>query len=246
MSNFGPEAITLFTQATPNGFPISIALEELGLKYNVKSLSFSENEQKQDWFLKICPNGRIPALQDHKRGDFNVFETIAILLYLAQHYDADNKISFDYVKEADLYSEMMQWLAFAQGGLGPMQGQANHFVRYAPEKIEYGMKRYVNESRRLFSVLETRLADRKWLVGDRYSLADIKTFPWVSAAPWATVTDLEFTDYPNIAAWLKRCSERPATHTGLGVPARFDLKEKLANADEEAAKAREWVMKGNK
>ncbi|KZP00440.1 thioredoxin-like protein [Calocera viscosa TUFC12733] len=183
---------TLWTAATPNGYKVSVYLEELKaaygadkIDYDVKSLAFSKNEQKEEWFIKINPNGRIPAFTDHKRNDFNVFESAAILLYLAQHYDTEHKFSFDPVKDSDNYSESLQWIFFTHGGIGPMQGQANHFSRYAPEKIPYGITRYVNETKRLYGVLEIRLSEkggRDYLAGDgrgKYSIA---------GAPWSCAT----------------------------------------------------------
>ncbi|KIJ53559.1 hypothetical protein M422DRAFT_241798 [Sphaerobolus stellatus SS14] len=118
--------ITLYAVATPNGYPVSVALHELGVEYELKAISLKDKEQKGEWFLNINPNGRIPAIVDHKNpaGDFPVFETSTILLYLAQHYDPENKLSYDPVKEANFYSEVLQWLFFAHGGIGPMQGQA--------------------------------------------------------------------------------------------------------------------------
>ncbi|KIJ55198.1 hypothetical protein M422DRAFT_23812 [Sphaerobolus stellatus SS14] len=211
--------ITLYTAATPNGFPITIALEELGVPYNAKVISFKENEQKSEWFLKINPNGRIPAIVDHKNNDFAVFETSAILLYLGQHYDPEHKLSYDPVKESNLYSEVLQWLFFTHGGIGPMQGQANHFIRAAPEKIPYGVKRYTEETKRLYSVIEKRLEGREWLVGTHYSIADIKAYPWVVAGP---IIGIDFAEYPNIQAWINRIKARPATHEGHGVPSRPD------------------------
>ncbi|KIJ57345.1 hypothetical protein M422DRAFT_238939 [Sphaerobolus stellatus SS14] len=220
--------ITLYTLGTPNGFPISVALEELGVPYETRIISFKENEQKTEWFLKINPNGRIPAIVDHNNRDFAVFETSAILLYLAQHYDKGRKISYDPVKEPNLHSEELQWLFFTHGGLGPMQGQATHFLRYAPEKIPYAINRYIEESKRLFSVVEKRLEGRQWLVGDHYGLADIKAMPWVSIGSWTGV-DLE--PFPNIQGWVERCNARPATFAGMGVPSRWNLEEMKAKAD---------------
>jgi len=227
---------TLYTVGTPNGFPISIALEELGLQYKVHAISFAKKEQKEDWFLKINPNGRIPALVDHKHGDRAIFETVAILQYLTALYDPEGRISYKLETEPDLWTEQQSWLAWAQGGLGPMQGQSNHFFRYAPEKIEYGIKRYGDETKRLFDVIEQRLDGRDWLVGSHYSIADIKAFPWVRIAPWSGV---ELEPYPKIQAWIKRCMERPATAKGNAVPEPFDLEEKLANAEEISRKSRE-------
>ncbi|KIJ44717.1 hypothetical protein M422DRAFT_167732, partial [Sphaerobolus stellatus SS14] len=208
-----------------SGYSVPIALHELGVQYNLKYISFKEKEQKSEWFLKINPNGRIPAIVDHKNNDFPVFETSAILLYLTQHYDPVHKLSYDPVKEPNLYSEVLQWLCFAHGGIGPMQGQANHFFRFAPENIPYGIKRYQDETARLYSVVEQRLAGREWLVGSHYSIADIKSF-WgsgrIEAARWSGV---ELTEFPNIQAWINRIKARPDTHEGRGVPIRTDYEE---------------------
>ncbi|KAF8508123.1 glutathione S-transferase [Gautieria morchelliformis] len=230
------EPITLYTVGTANGYPIAVALEELEVPYKLRTISFKETEQKSDWFLKINPNGRIPAIVDHKNkeGDFPVFETSAILLYLAQHYDPERRISYDPITEPNLYSEELQWMLFAHGGVGPMQGQANHFFRYAREKVEYGIKRYQDETKRLFSVLEKRLEGREWLVGPHYGLADIKTFPWVAIGPWSGI---DMAPYPNIQAWLERIQARPKTYKGLGVPSRFNLEETLRNAEKIAAES---------
>ncbi|KIJ53557.1 hypothetical protein M422DRAFT_154903 [Sphaerobolus stellatus SS14] len=207
--------ITLYTAGTSNGHPISIALHELGIEYELKAISFKDKEQKEEWFLKINPNGHIPAIVDHRNpaGDFPVFETAAILLYLAQHYDPENKLSYDPLKEINLYSEVLQWLCFAHGGIGPMQGQANHFFRYAPEKIPYGIKRYQDETKRLYGVVEKRLKDREWLVGPRFSIADIKAL--INSASWAGV---DLNEFPNIQAWLKRIHARPGVSVGINIP----------------------------
>ena len=157
-----PTTIELLTAATPNGQKISIFLEELGIPYTTTSIDLSASEQKAPSFLRINPNGRIPAIVDHARGSFAVFESGAIFLYLAEHYDGECRFGFEGAGER---SECLQWLFFQNAGVGPMQGQANHFVRYAPERIEYGVKRYTNETRRLYSVLEERLKDREYLVG---------------------------------------------------------------------------------
>jgi len=243
--------IKLYTAQTPNGYKVSIFLEELkaayGLEYEFQSLSFSKNEQKEPWFLKINPNGRIPAITDPNRGNFNVFETAAITLYLAQHYDKEFKFSFDPVNEADSYSEALQWTFFIHGGIGPMQGQANHFFRYAPEKIPYGIKRYHDETRRLYGVLEGRLKDREYLAGPgkgKYSFADINGFPWVRGHGWAGIENFD-EDFPAVAAWLKRIEERPAVYEGLGVPVRG---KKMTKEEEEAAaaEASKWILGGNK
>ncbi|KAL1916632.1 uncharacterized protein VTP21DRAFT_5336 [Calcarisporiella thermophila] len=233
--------LTLYTAATPNGHKVSITLEELDLPYNVKSISFAQNEQKSDWFTKINPNGRIPALTDHSRGDFNVFESGAIMVYLSEHYDPAGKL---YPKDPDARSEVLQWLMFQMGGVGPMQGQANHFHRYAPEKIEYGVKRYQNETRRLYEVIEKHLSQgREWLAGEQYSLADIANFSWIRGHTWAGVS---IDGLPNLKAWLDRIESRPAVQRGLDVPEKDKIKEltsnpELAKKAEEASKA--WILK---
>ena len=144
--------IELFTAATPNGFKVSIALEEMGLPYEVRRISLRDNEQKQDWYLAINPNGRIPAIIDHDADDFAVFESGAVLVYLAE------KTGQLMPTDARGRSVVMQWLMFQMGGLGPMMGQANVFYRYAPEKLEYAIGRYHRETRRLFEVLDRQLA----------------------------------------------------------------------------------------
>lgn len=213
--------IVIYFFPTPNGYQATVYLEELktaypGIEYKVESLDISTNVQKEDWFLKINPNGRVPAIVDRARNNFAVFETAAIMLYLAQHYDKDFKFWFNPATEPDAYSEMLQWTFFAHGGVGPMQGQANHFNRFAPEDIPYGKKRYLDETKRLYSVLETRLADRDWLAGPgrgKYSIADIKTFPWVRIHVFAGIDSLD--EWPNVKKWLARAEERPGAKAGL-------------------------------
>lgn len=210
-------ALTLYLVASPSTQCVPAALEELDLNYEFKTLAFDKNEQKSEWFLKINPNGRLPALIDHSKGDFAIWESSAILLYVAQHYDPENKISYDPIKEPKLYSEQLQWLFFAHGGVTPMQGQAGHFMRMAPETIPYAIKRYQDETKRLYSVLEKRLEGRDWLVGSHYSLADIKTFPWIR---YAKGVEIDLNDYPNLQKWVERIMARPKTYKGMGVPER--------------------------
>ncbi|TQS32222.1 hypothetical protein Golomagni_07467 [Golovinomyces magnicellulatus] len=163
--------VILYTAGTPNGQKVSNFTEELKRAYpsfevEYQAISLGKNEQKEDWFLAINPNGRIPALKDPNRGDFCVFETAAIILYLEKHYDPDHIFSWsDDGDGVDRRSEVTQWLYFVHGGIGPMQGQANHFVRYAPEDIPYGKNRYVTETKRLYQVL-----DRSRLAGGRQVL----------------------------------------------------------------------------
>src|SRR6202051_4579873 len=163
--------IDLYTAATPNGWKVSIALEELGLAYDVHPLSFSTQEQKAEWYLKINPNGRIPAIVDRANDGFAVFESGAILIYLAE------KTGKLMPKDAKGRSRVIQWLMFQMAGVGPMMGQANVFYRYFPEKIQPAIDRYQHESRRLLGVLDERLADNEFLAGD-YSIADIANWCW--------------------------------------------------------------------
>ncbi|KAH8916146.1 glutathione S-transferase [Atractiella rhizophila] len=209
--------ITLYTAPTPNGIKISMALEELGIPYEEKRLAFGKNEQKEPWFLKINPNGRIPAITDHNSpvtgGEFHVFESGSILQYLVDQYDKDHKLSYKHgTKE---YYEMLQWVFFQNAGVGPMQGQANHFVKFAPERIEYGMKRYTDETKRLYSVLDTRLASQPsgWLVGDHISIADITTFGWVYASKLLE-GKVDLAEFPKLKEWKERIEAREATKKG--------------------------------
>ena len=214
--------ITLYTAATPNGWKASIALEELALPYEVRSIDLMAGEQKQDWFLAINPNGRIPAIVDHDADDLVVFESGAILMYLAE------KTGALLPTEPRARSRVVQWLMFQMGGVGPMMGQANVFFRYAPEKIPYAIERYQRESRRLFEVLETRLSEHDWLADD-YSIADIANYAWVHTHTWSGVS---IEGLPGLKAWLERIRERPAVQRGLAVPKKIELSdedgEKLA------------------
>jgi len=202
--------IELFTWGTPNGFKVSIALEELGIPYTLVPINIMKNVQKEPWFLKINPNGRIPAIIDHDNEDFAVFESGAILLYLAEKY---GKFLPTAPKKR---SEVIQWIMFQMGGVGPMQGQANHFYKFAKEKIPYAIERYQTETTRLYDVLNKQLEGKDFLVGE-YSIADMCTFPWVNGHDYAGVSVEEF---PNIKRWLKTMNERPAVEKGLKVPPR--------------------------
>jgi GST-like protein len=200
--------IDLYTAPTPNGWKVSIALEELGLPYTVHPVALDKLEQKQPWFTALNPNGRIPAIVDRANGDFPVFESGAILVYLAER--AGKLLP----AEPKARSIAMQWLMFQMSGVGPMQGQANVFFRYAPEKIQYAIDRYQNETRRLYEVLERRLAEVEYLAGD-YSIADIATWPWVSIHAWAGVS---LDGLPQVARWLEAVGKRPAVQKGRAVP----------------------------
>ncbi len=214
--------IELYTSETPNGHKASIALEEMHLDYNVHHIQLAELEQKQDWYLQLNPNGRIPTIVDKDNDDFVVFESGAILVYLAE------KTGQLLPSDAKGRSLVMQWLMFQMGGIGPMQGQANVFYRYAPEKIDYAIKRYQKEVRRLFEVLETRLQESEYLADD-YSIADIATWPWVSIHDWSGVSVEGLTALQN---WIEKIGQRPAVVRGMAVPAKFDyLKEEKGMID---------------
>ncbi|PBJ10434.1 glutathione S-transferase family protein [Pseudomonas sp. ACN5] len=204
--------IDLYTAATPNGHKVSIVLEELGLPYRVHALSFDKKEQKSADFLKINPNGRIPAIVDRANGDFAVFESGAILIYLAEQ---TGKLMPSDPKGRSL---VLQWLMFQMGGIGPMQGQANVFFRYFPEKLQGAIDRYQHETRRLYEVLDTRLQRVEFLAGE-YSIADIATFPWVRGYEWSGVSVEGLTA---LQRWMATLEARPAVQRGLQVPQRAD------------------------
>jgi GSH-dependent disulfide-bond oxidoreductase len=221
--------IELYTASTPNGWKISIALEELGLPYTVRHIKLSEAEQKEPWYLELNPNGRIPVLVDD---GFAIFESGAILTWLAE------KTGELMPTDPKGRSEVMQWLFFQMAGVGPMMGQANVFYRYAPETIPYAIKRYQKESRRLLEVLETRLQDRDYLCGE-YSIADIATFPWVYGWRWAGI---DVSGLDALKAWIERIEARPAVTRGLAVPEEIDLDAMIDRADELIDKARTMLV----
>lgn len=198
--------IDLYTATTPNGRKVSIALEELGLPYALHALNLKAQEQKAPDYLRINPNGRIPAIVDD---GFAVFESGAILIYLAEKTGR--------LLPADVQgrSRVVQWLMWQMGGLGPMQGQANVFFRYFPEKIQPAIDRYQNEVKRLFGVMDTRLAKANHLA-DEYSIADIACYPWVAQADWSGVP---LDPFPNLSRWFASLSARPAVAKGMNIPA---------------------------
>ena len=202
--------IDLYTAATPNGKKISIMLEETGLEYNLNKINLRESEQKEEWYLKINPNGRIPAIIDRDEDDLIVFESGAILIYLAEK--AETFLPID--KKGR--TQVIQWVMFQIAGVGPMQGQANVFYRYTPEKIQYAIDRYQNETNRLYSVLDKQLEDREYIGGD-YSIADIAHWPWIDAHAWAGI-DLE--KFTNLKRWHEFVGERPAVIKGKNIPPR--------------------------
>jgi len=211
--------ITLYTAATPNGWKASITLEELGLPYELKTISFDENEQKSDWYVKINPNGRIPALVDD---GFPIFESGAIMTYLAE------KTGKLMPTDPQGKSKVMQWLMFQMGGVGPMMGQANVFFRDCPEKIQPAIDRYQRETRRLLEVLDGHLADNEYLADD-YSIADIANWSWVHSYQWSGV-NIEGLDH--LERWIDLVGARPAVQRGRDIPTPRD------RAAEEAAAAK--------
>jgi len=217
--------IDLYTWATPNGWKASVTLEELGLPYTVHPINITKGEQKQPDYLKINPNGRIPAIVDREEDNFAVFESGAIMIYLAEK--AGKLLPTDRKGR----SRVIQWLMFQMGGVGPMQGQANVFVRYFPEKIPSVIQRYQNETKRLYGVLESRLKESEYLAGD-FSIADIATWAWVRAHVWA---DVSLEGLPSLQRWLDAVEQRPASQRGVKVPHELNLnsaeeRERLAKA----------------
>lgn len=223
--------IDLYSAATPNGHKISIALEELGLPYNLHVLDLGANEQKQPWFLKINPNGRIPAIIDRDEDDFAVFESGAILIYLAE------KTGQLMPSDKKGRSRVLQWLMFQMGGIGPMMGQANVFYRYFPEKIQPAIDRYQGETKRLFRVLDGQLKDHEYLAGD-YSIADIANWSWVRTHRWSGV---EVDDLPNLKRWIEAIAARPAVQRGIDRP-RSSMEDGTAS-EEDAKRFAEEALK---
>ncbi|MDZ4790390.1 MAG: glutathione binding-like protein [Hyphomicrobiales bacterium] len=210
--------VDLYTAATPNGHKASVTLEEMALPYTVHAHDLSKMTQKEDWFLKINPNGRIPAIVDKEAGDFAVFESGAIMIYLAE------KTGKLLPTDAKGRSVVMQWLMFQMGGLGPMMGQANVFFRYWPEKYQPAIDRYQNETKRLFGVLDRRLGEAEWLGGADYSIADIANWCWARTHKWSGVDDI--SAYPNMTRWIEAIAARPAAQRGLDVPHPMDTLKK--------------------
>jgi GST-like protein len=226
--------IDLYTAATPNGHKVSIALEELGLRYTVRVVNLTRLEQREPWFLELNPNGRIPVIVDRGADDFVVFESGAILVYLAEKtgrlMPADPKGR----------SRVMQWLMFQMGGIGPMMGQANVFFRYFPEKIQPAIDRYQGEVRRLFEVLDRALAGNEYLAGD-YSIADIANWAWVRTHKWSGVS---IDGLAELARWIELVGSRPAVQRGIEIPPRPQRIEEGDGARKFAEEARKMVEFG--
>ena len=200
--------IDLYTSATPNGWKVTIALEELELPYKLHTVNLSAGEQHSNEFLTLNLNGRIPVIVDREKDNFIVFESGAILLYLAEK---TGKLMPKDVKGRSL---VMQWLMFQMGGIGPMQGQAVVFERYFPEDVPQARTRYKNETRRLYEVLDSRLGQVEFLAGE-YSIADIATWAWVHTYRWPRIP---VDGLENLRRWIKVISERPSCQRGISIP----------------------------
>ena len=198
--------IDLYYWTTPNGHKVTLFLEETGLDYKIIPINIGKGEQFQPDFLKVAPNNRIPAMVDHAPADggepISIFESGAMLQYLAEKTGQ--------FLPADLRqrTEVMQWLFWQMGGLGPMAGQNHHFTQYAPERIPYAIDRYVRETSRLYGVLNKRLADREFVAGDFYSIADMASYPWIVSHP---KQGQNLDDFPNLKRWFETIQARPAT-----------------------------------
>jgi GST-like protein len=204
--------IELYTWSTPNGRKVSVMLEEVGLAYSVHPINIGKGEQLAADFLAISPNGKIPAIvdPDGPGGRFPLFESGAILIYLAE------KTGQLLPREPRARYTAIQWLMFQMGGVGPMFGQAHHFMRFAKEKVPYGIERYGKETRRLYGVMDKRLSEAAFLAGDGYTIADIATFPWVARYEYHQVS---LSDFPNVERWYRAIAARPAVVRGMAVPA---------------------------
>lgn len=200
--------IDLYTASTPNGWKASVTLEEMGLDYTVHSINLMTHEQRQPDFLSMNPNGRIPVIKDRDNDDFVLFESGAIMVYLAE------KTGLFMPSDSKGRATVMQWLMFQMSAIGPMMGQANVFHRYLEEKIPLAIERYQNEVRRLFTVLDTHLADKEYLAGD-YSIADMANWCWVRTYKWSGVS---IDGLDNLRRWKNSIEARPAARRGVNVP----------------------------
>jgi len=216
--------IEVYSWPTPNGHKVHIMLEECGLAYRAHPVDIGAGDQFKAEFLAISPNNKIPAITDPEGPDgqpISLFESGAILLYLAgktgRFLPADTRGKY----------EVLQWLMFQMGGVGPMLGQTHHFRIYAPEKIPYAVERYTNEAKRLYGVMNKRLAKSKYLGGPAYSIADIAVFPWLRS--WKN-QGIEWNDYPHLKGWFDEVAARPAVRRGVEVLA--DLRKPISGDKE--------------
>ena len=201
--------IDFYTFFTPNGRKVAIMLEETGLDYTVHSVNISKDEQFDPDFLKISPNNKIPAIVDRDNNDYPLFETGAILLYLAEKTG-----QFLNTTDRDTYWRTMEWLMWQMGGYGPILGQVHHFTKYNPDASEYARKRYEEEARRLYGVLDKRLEGRDFIV-DEYSIADMACWPWAARHNWQ---EIDLNDYPNVRRWYMTMLDRPAVQRAWNIP----------------------------
>ncbi len=218
--------IEVYSWATPNGHKVHIMLEECGLPYRVKAVNIGAGDQFKPEFLAVSPNNKIPAIVDPEGPDAEriaLFESGAILVYLAaktgRFMPSDLRAKY----------EVLQWLMFQMGGVGPMLGQTHHFRVYAPEKIDYAIERYTNEAKRLYGVMNKRLAKSKYIAGAEYSIADISIFPWLRS--WKN-QGIEWNDYPHLKGWFDEIAGRPGVQRGVEVLAQ----ERKPLVDDEARK----------
>jgi GSH-dependent disulfide-bond oxidoreductase len=206
-------SIDFYTWSTPNGRKVSIMLEECALAYAVHKIDISKNDQFKPDFLTINPNSKIPAIVDRDGpggAPLALWESGAILIYLAE------KTGKLLPTEPRAKYSCLQWLMFQMAGVGPMFGQAHHFMRFAPEKIGYAIERYGKESKRLYGVMDRRLGEAAFLAGAEYTIADIATYPWVARHEWHGVT---LSDFPNVTRWAGALAARPAVVKGMAIPA---------------------------
>ena len=222
--------IDLYTSSTPNGHKVSCTLEAMGLTYNVHTINLMKGDQHKPKFLKISPNGRIPAIIDRSNSDLHIFESGAIMIYLAEK--TGQLMSSDPLKKA----KVLEWLMFQMGGIGPMMGQANVFFRYFPEKIPAAIDRYQNETRRLFEVLDNHLSKSEWLA-DQYSIADIANWCWVRTHNWSGVS---ISGLPSLERWKNDMYNKPGMKEGIKVPV------KVENLLKDKKKAAEFVKNSSK
>ena len=222
--------IDFYTAPTPNGHKVSCTLEAMELDYETHVINLMENEQKKPEFLAISPNGRIPAIVDRDANNLPIFESGAIMIYLAE------KTGKLMPKDLNEKAKVLEWVMFQMGGVGPMMGQANVFFRYFPEKIQPAIDRYQNEGRRLFEVLDTHLAKQDWLAKD-YSIADIANWCWVRTYKWSGIS---IEGLNNLERWMKAMYDQPGMSKGLEVPIKM---ERLLDDDK---KAKEFAKNAEK
>jgi glutathione S-transferase len=232
-NNDGRNMIELYTAPTPNGWKASVTLEELELPYETRFVNIAEGEQTSPEYLAINPNGRIPAIVDREAANFAVFESGAIMVYLAE------KTGKLLPTDPKGRSRVMQWLMFQMGGIGPMMGQANVFYRYLPEKIQPAIERYQNEGRRLFEVLDRQLATNEWLAGE-FSIADIANWCWVRTHRWSGIS-VDGLDH--LARWKDAIKARPACRRGVEVPFAMPSTDDKKAAEEFVKNARKMVQR---